>query len=91
MKSIIQTEKECWLCHAASDLHLHHIFFGALRKVSDKHGLTVWLCSRHHNMSEFSVHHNRELDLQVKRAAQKVFEDKYGHEEFMKVIGRNYL
>ena len=92
MKSIIQTEKECYLCGSTQNLECHHIFFGnALRPISDKHGLKVWLCALHHRDQKHGAHGNREVDLQLKRDAQKAFEKKHGHERFMEVIGRNYL
>ena len=40
-------EKRCWLCgrNGAEDpLDVHHIFGGANRKLSDRFGLTVYLC-----------------------------------------------
>ena len=92
MKSIIQTEKECYLCDSTQNLECHHIFFGnALRPISDKHGLKVWLCALHHRDQKHGAHGNREVVLQLKRAAQKAFEKKHGHERFMEIIGRNYL
>ena len=79
------------MCHTVGDLHKHHIFGGPNRKWSDKYGLWVWLCPKHHNMSDAGVHFNKPLDLQVKQIAQREFEDTYGHEEFMKIFGRSYL
>lgn len=34
---------------------------------------------------------NRERDLLLKKYAQKIFEEEYGHEKFMEVFKRNYL
>lgn len=79
------------MCHTVGDLHKHHIFGGPNRKWSDKFGLWIWLCPKHHNMSDAGVHFNKPLDLQVKQIAQREFEDTYGHEEFMKIFGRSYL
>lgn len=79
------------MCHTVGDLHKHHIFGGPNRKWSDKYGLWIWLCPKHHNMSDAGVHFNKPLDLQVKQIAQREFEDTYGHEEFMKIFGRSYL
>lgn len=92
MKSIFQTDKECWLCKATNNLHLHHIYHStALRKISDKNGFVVYLCAIHHNMSNFGVHFNRDFDLLLKRECQKKFEETHSKEEFMKIIGKNYL
>lgn len=91
-KSILQNERECWFCGRTEPLHLHHVFYGTgLRSISDQYGLTVWLCPKHHNMSNDGVHMNRERDLELKQYAQQKFEKEYSHELFMERIGRNYL
>ena len=98
MKSIIQNEKECFLCrkifHAAKISHLeeHHIIFGhANRKNSEKYGLKVWLCNHHHRHSKDGVHFNKQLDLYLKKIAQRHFEDTYKDLDFREIFGRNYL
>lgn len=49
MKSILQTNKECYVCKTTYNLHLHHICYGvANRKISDKNGFVVYLCQYHH-------------------------------------------
>ena len=54
-KSIIQAEKECYICRrwyavkTTRGLEEHHILNGPLRSFSERHGLKVWLCHRHHN------------------------------------------
>ena len=42
-KSILQKDKECFLCTRMQDLEQHHIFGGPNRKWSEKYGLKVWL------------------------------------------------
>lgn len=70
----------------------HHVFYGTgNRKISDDYGLTVFLCGRHHNASMEGVHFNKTLDTALKQYAQRIFEKKYSHEEFMKLFRRNYL
>lgn len=92
MKSILQSEKQCYLTGETGQLHKHHIFFGrGLRKISEENGFWVYLLPRLHNMSNDGVHFNRELDLKLKRACQKKYEEKHTREEFMALIGRNYL
>ena len=93
MKSIIQQNKECYVCQKISGLHDHHIFFGSKnRKVSELYGLKVWLCYEHHNGSNDGVHFNKDLDLHLKRLAQQEYEKKYGtREDFRETFGRNYL
>ena len=90
-KSIIQKEKECLICGYTRDLEKHHCMHGtANRRKAEKYGLTVWLCRRHHTGPE-GVHMDAETDLEMKKLAQHVFEENYGHEKWMEVFGRNYL
>ena len=91
MKSIIQADTDyCFVC-GRYGTEIHHVFFGnPNRKLSDKYGLVIGLCYEHHRGNS-GVHHNRELDLKMKRMAQKVFEQTYPEREFLAVFGRNYL
>lgn len=89
VKSLFSDEKLCWLC-GSSNVHKHHIFFGPNRKLSEKYGCFVYLCPRHHNMSDYSVHFNRKLDLSFKQECQRRWVKKYG-DGFEKIFGRNYL
>ena len=91
LDSIIQTDKKCFMCGRTDALHKHHVFGAANRKWSDKFGLWIWLCPQDHNMSDRGVHFNKPLDLQIKQIAQREFEDTYGHDDFMKIYGKNYL
>ena len=91
MKSIIQEDTDyCFVC-GRYGTEIHHVFFGnPNRKLSDKYGLVIGLCYEHHRGNS-GVHHNRELDLKMKRMAQKVFEQTYPERDFLAVFGRNYL
>ena len=93
MKSIIDNNKCCFICKTPYNIHLHHIFFGANRKKSDKDGCWVYLCARHHNMSDEGVHFNRELDLKLKRLAEKRWCEYYDKttNDFIKRYYKNYL
>lgn len=97
MKSIIQSEKECFLCGRAFEygpdrLEDHHIFFGPNRKHSEKYGLKVWLCGDScHRNGHMSLHKNRKIDLAVKGIAQKKFEETHSREEFRKIFGKSWL
>lgn len=81
----------CLVCHAPLGLHKHHVFFGRLRKISERNGFTVWLCGPHHNLSRNGVHFNRDLDLDIKKITQKAYEQNHSRKEFMRLIGKNYL
>lgn len=63
-----------------------------MRAIADKLGLWVNLTPEWHR-GTYGVHgkYGRELDLRLKRECQRAFEELYGHERWMKEIGRNYL
>lgn len=69
-----------------------NVFYGtANRKKSEEFGCWVYLCAGHHNMTDYSVHFNKELDLKLKTECQKEFE-KYGsREDFRRIFGKSYL
>lgn len=90
MKSIIQEDKSCYVC-GKLQVHLHHIYGGANRKTSDRNGFVVYLCPHHHNLSNEGVHFNKELDTMLKMMCQQKYEENHTREEFMKLIGKNYL
>jgi hypothetical protein len=92
METVLQKNKECWVCGSPS-VEDHHIFFGQkTRSQSEKYGLKLWLCPEHHRIDPHSPHKNRRVDLAMKITAQKHFETYIGtHEEFMAEFGRNYL
>lgn len=97
--SLLQTSKICYLCGATNAVHKHHIFYGvANRKISDEDLMCVYLCPAHHNMSAQGVHFNNELDLKLKKQAEKIWIMTYANGDFdegiMKFIhryGKNYL
>ena len=93
MKSIIQTKKECFICSKQYGLHYHHIYFGNnRRKISEKNGFKVWLCSDHH-IGTHGVHgaKGHKLDIYLKQVCQKKYEETHARNEFIKLIGKNYL
>lgn len=100
MQSIIQTEKKCFMCHSTVGLHKHHVFGAANRNLSEKYGLWIWLCPKDHNISDEPpykgmpdrrVHFNKELNLEIKKLAQREFEDTHSREDFLRIFGKNYL
>lgn len=100
-KSIIQRKKECWLCRyllgtemslPADMLEEHHVMFGiADRRLSESYGLKIWLCQAHHRVGMMAVHNNKVAADLTRVYAQKVFEKKYSHEDWMRIFGKNYL
>lgn len=91
-KSIIQNDKECFITGAVSNLHKHHIFEGtANRRLSEKYGLWVWLRADWHDLADYGVHFNKELDTKLKEIAKERFKEEYPHLNFLKIFGKNYL
>lgn len=92
MKSILQKDKECFVCRTTQNLAEHHVIYGnANRKMSEKYGLKIWLCNYHHNMSDEGIHFNKSLDLEVKKIAQAEFEKTHTREEWHSIFGKSYL
>ena len=97
MESILTTDKNtCYICQRYlrdGEAELHHIFEGhGLRPISDRLGLVVYLCSSCHR-GDNGVHSakgiSRRRDLQ--KIAQFTWEQRHSHEEWMAIVGRNYL
>lgn len=91
MKSIVQDKKECWCCHSKYNLHLHHIYGAGCRKNSDKYGLTVYLCEKHHTGIEGVHSGNHKLDTQLRILGQIKFEENHSREEFIRLFIRSNL
>ena len=93
-KSIIQNNKECYICESTNTLHEHHIFFGKNRKLAEKYGLKVYLCWEHHE-GTYGVHgrEGHALDLKLKKIAQTLFMKVYSatKEEFISKFGKSYI
>lgn len=89
--SIMQNGKECFITGDKNGLHKHHVFQGSRRKASDEWGCWVWLRADWHNLSDYGVHFNPDLDRRLKQQTQEKFEALYGHDKFMEVFGKNYL
>ena len=93
--SVLQgKEKSCYLTNCDYDLQKHHIYFGCgMRDISDKHGFWVWLIPAYHTTTDQGVHCRKGhgLDMRLKRECQAAFEKDHTREEFMAIVGRNYL
>lgn len=92
--SIIQFNKECYVCHKKTGLHRHEVFYGsANRKKSLEDGCTVYLCGYHHNLSSEGVHQNHDLDLKLKRLGEICWLEYYKKDvgDFIARYGKNYL
>jgi len=92
VKSIMSNDKSCYVCGRETNLHKHHIFGGANRKISERYGCWVYLCAYHHNMSYEGVHFNRDLDLKLKESCQMIWEQRFeGRSEFRRIFGKSWI
>lgn len=93
-KSILQPVRECCLTgYDGMYLDKHHIFGGANRKLSEHLGLWVFVRSDLHNLASNSIHRNKELDLKLKKWAERRCLEEYDmcEEDFIREFGKNYL
>lgn len=100
MKSIIQDESrgQCFLCvlldgdTSRKYTEEHHVFFGtANRRLSEKYGLKVRLCVKHHREGPEAVHNNQQIRERLCRIGQRAFEKAYPDKNFREIFGKNYL
>ena len=90
---------QCWICSRVyycfrkyPNIQKHHVFFGnGRREISEANGFTVYLCPQHHTDGPNAVHRNQRMNRLVQRATQDRFEVNHTREEFMALIGRNYI
>lgn len=91
-KSIFTDDfKTCYLTGLSGWIEKHHIFGGACRRFSEQYGLVIPVQHHYHNEPPYGIHHNKALDLAIKKYAQRKFEEEHSREEFMLIFGRNYL
>lgn len=89
----------CYLCMKLDNdysqkrhLQEHHIFNGnPNRSISEAEGFKVYLCLEHHTVGPAAVHNNHENMRILQQDAQREYEKTHTREEFMGMIGRNYL
>lgn len=99
--SIIQPQDGgCYLCeklhgdYSPKKIEEHHVYFGpGLREISERWGFKVYLCRKHHVHAggPEAVHRNHETCLLVQQDVQRAFERTHSRQQFMEIIGRNYL
>lgn len=105
-KSIMQSVKECYLCRKdaslldfhgdlpSKGLHKHHVMYGtAGRQQSERLGLWVYLCVKHHNEDHglYAVHYNKEVNIRLRMDAERAFLQTHTFDEWMDVFKTNYL
>lgn len=88
----------CYLCgkldhdfYPHNFLEVHHIFGGPNRGISEENGFKVKLCTYHHRTGPTAVHQKIESMRLLQKDAQRKYEETHTRQQFMKLIGRNYL
>ena len=92
MNSLLSVNRECYFC-GSPHVVKHHVYGGARRKISEREGCWVWLCPWHHNMSDESVHFDKEMDIRLKTECQLAWQTKHhaDREDFIAVFGKGYV
>lgn len=85
-------EHKCYMCEKQGRMELHHVYFGKNRKISDEQGFVVHLCRKCHR-EDNGVHgkYGFLMDTYLKKTLQLEYEKTHSREEFMRLIGCNYL
>lgn len=74
----------CYYCRRYSDnLDKHEVYGGSNRIRSIKNGLVVPLCRE--------CHSNEKIITSLRIKCQKIYEKEHSREEFIKLIGKNYI
>ena len=90
-QSIMQTNKECYLCGRKTNLEKHHVMAGtANRKLSEQYGVWCWLCHDCHTGTE-GAQYDKQKNWDLKRDAQIAFEELYGRKKWMEVFRKSYV
>ena len=92
-KSILQSEKKCFITGSTTGLQRHHIYGASNRNISEENGFWVWLRHDYHiaDSPNKTPHNCRMTDLCLKERCQREDEKTHSREEFIKLIGRSYL
>ena len=92
MKSIIQSERVCYITGRGDHLEEHHVWGGANRKNSEKYGLKIYLTAEMHRGKD-GIHQNRELSDRVKAEVQQLAMEHYGWDvvDFRLIFGKSYI
>lgn len=77
---------KCYECSKAKK-HMHEIYKGSNRQVSIRNGFCIPFCEECHERSENDIDFLRKFQ----KECQKKFEEEHTHEEFMQLVGRNFL
>ena len=78
--------EHCIICKQ-SPVDIHEIYSGCNRRVSMENKFCVPLCRHHHILATI----DKKLNNELKEMCQAEFEKTHTREEFIKLIGKNYI
>lgn len=81
-KNLIKTG-QCQICGKYTKLDSHEVYGGSNRKRSIKYGFIALLCRE--------CHSNENIIQELRKIYQKEYEKTHTRDEFIKIIGKNYL
>lgn len=94
LKSVFTEDMEHCYLTGATYPHIHHIFYGSRRKLSERYVFVIPLAPYLHEFGKGSVHENPNcgLDLELKQMAQRYFEKNIGsREKFRSIFGKSWI
>jgi len=77
----------CQVCGATGVTQIHHIFGGALRKISEKHDFVIELCPSCHERA----HRDADFSFVLKRNCQMRFLQDHDIDEWMALVHRSWV
>jgi hypothetical protein len=85
--SILTNDLEhCYICGRAKE-QIHEIYKGSNRKRCMENGFCIPICEKCHKQTEIDI---KTLD-KYRQECQKKYEKTHTREEFLQIIGKNYL
>lgn len=78
----------CYLTGRQDNLDRHHCLTNALRDWAEENGLWVYL---NHDVHMLLHQQRPDIEKRLKAKAQKAYEKTHSHDEWMKVVRKNYL
>lgn len=87
-------DKRCFVTGRENGLQKHHIYHGSgKREISDKNGFWCYLVPEKHLAGLGGLHANpgNGLDRALKCICQREYEKTHTKEEFIRLIGKNYI
>jgi hypothetical protein len=82
-----QKQHRCSVCGSYGSTHIHHIFGGRFRTISEKNGFVIELCPKCHE----KAHKDNEFAETLKRDCELDYVWRYSLQDWMELMGKNWL